>query len=60
MNLKSDSKLTLEFDCENSLNNFISWWLDGGGEQYLNFNTTLWDLKKGYLKIEGNGCKDDE
>jgi hypothetical protein len=48
-------KLTLEFDNQEAANNFISWWLDGGGEQYLNFDTSTWNLKSGYLRIEGIG-----
>ncbi len=53
--MSSVMKITLEFDTEQAYKNFIVWWLDGGGEQYLNFNTTSWDLIKGYMRIEGNG-----
>jgi hypothetical protein len=52
--------VTLEFDNHKAADNFMSWWLDGGGEQYLNFNTTDFDLKDGYLKIEGSGIQGDE
>ena len=48
-------KITLEFDDKKASDNFFAWWLDGGGEQGLGFNTTHWDHSKGYLRIEGSG-----
>lgn len=53
-------KITLEFDNENAADRFMIWWLDGGGEQYLNFDTTSWDMVTGYMRIEGSGEKEDD
>ncbi len=53
-------KITLEFDDAKAADNFMSWWLDGGGEQYLEFDTTFFDFRKGYLRIEGQGRKEDD
>ncbi len=53
-------KVTLEFDNAQAADNFMTWWLDSGGEQYLNFNTTEFDLNKGYLRVEGSGIPEDE
>ncbi len=48
-------KVTLDFDNRQSADNFMSWWLDGGGEQYLSYDSTSWDLNKGYICVEGTG-----
>lgn len=49
-------KITLEFESKRARDNFFDWWLDGGGEQYLNFDSRDWDNKKrDYIRIEGTG-----
>lgn len=48
-------KVTLEFDNDQSADNFIDWWLDGGGEQEANFNSTSWNNYQRYIRVEGNG-----
>lgn len=48
-------KLTLEFDSPEAADNFIGWWLDGGGEQIAQFNTETWDLDTKYMRITGDG-----
>ncbi len=53
-------KITLEFDDDEAAENFISWWLDGGGEQYKGFHTEIFDLKSGYMRIVGRGIIDEE
>lgn len=51
-------KVVLEFDSDLAADNFTSWWLDGGGEQYLGFYSKNWDLEKGYIRVEGEGSID--
>ena len=53
-------KIILEFDTPQAADRFIVWWLDGGGEQYLGFETPIFDIDKGYLRIEGDGEISDE
>lgn len=48
-------EIKIKFDSPEAANNFIAWWIDGGGEQYLSYNTTCTDLINGYLRVEGNG-----
>lgn len=53
-------KVTLEFDDNQSAYNFMIWWLDGGGESCLNYDTSSWNLNTGYLRVEGSGKIDEE
>lgn len=52
-------KITLEFDDKDAADNFVGWWLDGGGEQYLNFKTTEWNNPTNYMRIEGDGITEE-
>lgn len=53
-------KIVLEFDNREAADEFTAWWLDGGGEQYLGYNSDHWDLKKGYIRVKGTGKIEDQ
>lgn len=53
-------KVTLEFDSPQAADRFMIWWLDGGGEQHLGFETMSFNIVKGYMRIEGEGIVDEE
>lgn len=53
-------KVTLEFDSPQAADRFMIWWIDGGGNQHLNFETSWFNIAKGELRVEGSGDTDEE
>jgi hypothetical protein len=53
-------KLTLYFDTEQGRENFMAWYLDGGGEQGANYCTQKWTEEWMYLVPPDDACPECE
>lgn len=48
--------LTLYFDSKQGIDNFIGWYIDGGGEQYSNYYSEDWGKDWIYVKPPQGHC----